>query len=488
MAKKIAATLNLTQALEDFHNSVVKLLEITELDQWNGESLRQREAKIREAALILGGQCIALLIYQLSQLKEVQETALAQTNGWWRSQTQKHGTTPRQILTMGNVSLTLQLPYVVERRKKPQKKKTAPHQGFCPFLRWLALEKGVTALVWSTVAEYGTMRSSFATAQLTLKDWGIDLTGARIQRLTYRFCQEGLSRRRSKVFHLGQGDLKREEVLKGQRVVISVDGGRRRLIFYKSGKRNPKTQRRRYNAEWKEPKLLTIYTVDEQGKKIKTKEIPLTNDGTFGNSKEFLKILEMHLVRLGIAQAQEILFIADGQGWMWKEIPPLLKRLGCPLEHTHYLQDFYHVTEHLAAFAEAAFTDKKEQNKWFKQARSWLKTGQVSTLLSDMKRLRKPTRKQRRSRLTLEINCLTKIWSAGRLNYPQIAALKLPLGSGAIESLIRQVVNLRLKGNGKYWLPDKAESLLHARCQWIAGTWDSFCEAILTARIYPVAA
>ncbi len=103
-----------------------------------------------------------------------------------------------------------------------------------------------------------------------------------------------------------------------------------------------------------------------------------------------------------------------------------------------------------------------------------------------MKRLRKPTRKQRRSKLTQEINCLTKIWTAGRLNYPQIDALKLPLGSGAIESLIRQVVNLRLKGNGKYWLPEQAESVLHARCQWIAGAWDSFSEEILTARIYPV--
>ena len=258
MAKKIAATLNLTQALEDFHSTVMQLLEIAEVEQWNGETLRQRELKIREAALILGGQCIALLIYQLSQLKEVQETALAQTKGWWRSSSQKHGTTPRQILTMGNVSLRLKLPYVVERRKKPQKKKTSRHQGFCPFLRWLALEKGVTPLVWSTVAEYGTMRSSFATAQITLKDWGLDLSGARIQRLTYRFCQEGLSRRRSQVFHLQQGDLKREEILKGQRVVISVDGGRTRLIFDQRGKRNPQSQRRPYNAEWKEPKLLTI--------------------------------------------------------------------------------------------------------------------------------------------------------------------------------------------------------------------------------------
>jgi hypothetical protein len=36
------------------------------------------------------------------------------------------------------------------------------------------------------------------------------------------------------------------------------------------------------------------------------------------------------------------------------------------------------------------------------------------------------------------------------LNYAKIAALKLPIGSGAIESLVRQVVNLRMKGNGKF--------------------------------------
>lgn len=34
--------------------------------------------------------------------------------------------------------------------------------------------------------------------------------------------------------------------------------------------------------------------------------------------------------------------------------------------------------------------------------------------------------------------------------------MKMPIGSGAIESLIRQVVNLRLKGNGKFWLQGNA--------------------------------
>jgi hypothetical protein len=63
--------------------------------------------------------------------------------------------------------------------------------------------------------------------------------------------------------------------------------------------------------------------------------------------------------------------------------------------------------------------------------------------------------------------------------------MKLPIGSGAIESLIRQVVNMRLKGNGKFWLPENAELILHGRCQWAAGQWKQFSQRILTSGITP---
>ncbi len=355
MNKNQIATLNLTQSLRDFETTVKPLLELGEIEQWDGRAFRDRERKIREAALILAGQCIVLLLFQLSQWQKAQERAIKQTQGWWRKKTGKNGSKNWEILTVGNVSVTLNLPYVVERSRKARKKKKPRNQGFCPFLRWLGMEKGVTPLVWSTIAEYGAMRSSFATALLTLKDWGIEVSVKRIQHLTYRFCQVGLSRRRSKVFHLLQGDLPSGEVLKGQRVVISVDGGRTRLIFYQRGKPNPKTNRRKYKGEWKEPKLLTIYAINDQGEKIKTGEIPITNDGTFADSKELLKILEMYLVSLGISQAKEVLLLADGSHWIWKDIPPLLERLGCPPDRTHYLQDFYHVTEHLSNGSRSGF-------------------------------------------------------------------------------------------------------------------------------------
>ena len=54
------------------------------------------------------------------------------------------------------------------------------------------------------------------------------------------------------------------------------------------------------------------------------------------------------------------------------------------------------------------------------------------------------------------------------MNYAEVLARKLPIGSRAIESLIRQVVNLRMKGNSKFWLKENAEIILHLRSQWIA--------------------
>ncbi|MFQ5616828.1 MAG: ISLre2 family transposase, partial [Anaerolineales bacterium] len=72
-----------------------------------------------------------------------------------------------------------------------------------------------------------------------------------------------------------------------------------------------------------------------------------------------------------------------------------------------------------------------------------------------------------------------------RLAYRRFRLRKLPIGSGAVESLIRQVVNLRLKGAGKFWLLETAEAFLHARCQWAAQHWDNYCNAVLTFGLAP---
>ncbi len=468
MKKNIYATLDLIKSLDIFKENVTKVLELTNIAELDGVTLKEKEEKIREQALILAGQCIAILLYNLSQSQEVLLHSVTQTQGWWHPRTRRHGYKKRQILTIGNVEVTLKLPYVVERRNERKGKRKSLHQGFYPFLRWLGMEEGLTPLVWSTIAKYGTISSSFETARSTLIDWGINISLKRIERLTYHFGKVGLSQRQSKLFNLKIGNLPTGKVLKDLRVVIAVDGGRTRIRINKKGRRNSQTNRHGFTGEWIEPKLLTIYAVDAQGKKIKTGEIPVTNDGTYENYQFFLEILKMHLVDLGISHAQEVLLIADGAEWIWKHIPPLLESLGLTNE-IYQLIDFYHVTEHLQLFASAAFTQDAERKKWMKTAKKYLKKGKITTLIEEMTSLTHQASEESRKIMTAQINYLTKADSVCRLNYAKVSAKQMPIGSGAVESLIRQVVNLRLKGNGKFWLKNNA--LNHLTCSLSMGGW-----------------
>ncbi|MDJ0746400.1 MAG: ISLre2 family transposase [Xenococcaceae cyanobacterium MO_167.B27] len=443
---KIFANFNLNQSLKDFQVNVTQVLELNNVAGWNGITILEREEKIRKAALILAGQCIGILLMQLSKSTEAKEKAIECTKGWWRKKTKKNGCKNWQILTVGNVIINLKLPYVVEIKTRKDYQRKPRGQGFCPFLRWLGMESGVTPYVWSNIAKYGTIMNSFEIAKQTLKDWGVKISDERLYRLTYKFGIEGLSIRQSKINALKRDRLETGSSLKDKRVIISVDGGRTRVRNYDQKKINPKTKRKKYTGEWIEPKLLTIYTVDATGKKIKNGEVPVINDGTYGNYKKLLSILEMYLVSLGINEAQQILLIADGADWIWQHIPPLLNRLGCG-DKTSYLVDFYHATEHLQDFADAAFSQEKEKIAWFKAARKDLKIGKVDQLIEQMKQVRKSSRGSRRKIMTNQINYFDKRRNKGLLNYDKISQFNLPIGSGAVESLIRQAVNLRLKGN-----------------------------------------
>jgi hypothetical protein len=59
-----------------------------------------------------------------------------------------------------------------------------------------------------------------------------------------------------------------------------------------------------------------------------------------------------------------------------------------------------------------------------------------------------------------------------RMGYAKLIAMKLPIGSGAIESTVRRVVNLRLKGPSLFWCRANAEAILLLRSYYKAGRWN----------------
>ena len=117
--------------------------------------------------------------------------------------------------------------------------------------------------------------------------------------------------------------------LAGRRVAAMIDGGRTRVrtvIRKQKGKGKGKKQRRRYKAEWREPKLLIIFEIDDQGR-MKKGTRPWI-DGTFAGPDEAMELLAFHLHRLGAAQAEVVVFVADGAPWVWERLDWVERRVG----------------------------------------------------------------------------------------------------------------------------------------------------------------
>ena len=58
-----------------------------------------------------------------------------------------------------------------------------------------------------------------------------------------------------------------------------------------------------------------------------------------------------------------------------------------------------------------------------------------------------------------------------RLRFNTARRRRLPMGSGPMESAIRRVVNLRLKGAGIFWHESNADAMLLLRSYYKAGRW-----------------
>ena len=255
------------------------------------------------------------------------------------------------------------------------------------------------------------------------------------------------------------------DTVAGRRVVISSDGGRLRL---RETKRGPKTKkgRRRYTGAWREPKVLIIYVVDAEGKR-EASFAPVI-DATLQGPDAVFALLRTYLQRLEITQADQVLFIADGAPWIWKRVPLLVQALGLTAERVHALLDFYHAVQRLGQVA-ALRKDwsAKARTRWRTRQRHLLLQGEVEQVMAAVRVI---CRGRNSKAIRAQRNYFIK--NQSRMVYAKLMAMKLPIGSGAIESTVRRVVNLRLKGPSIFWCRASAEAILLLRSYYKAGRWN----------------
>ncbi len=136
--------------------------------------------------------------------------------------------------------------------------------------------------------------------------------------------------------------------------------------------------------------------------------------------------------------------------------------------------DVYHAAENINKGINALGQEPGD-NKQFQELRTKLRDGnwkEVSDTLQKALDLSQDNPRLDRDEVVRVINYIRQHGEAGHLDYPKFSLMGLPMVSGAIESAIRRVVNLRMKNNGTFWRVSKAECILVLRSSILSGRWD----------------
>ena len=258
----------------------------------------------------------------------------------------------------------------------------------------------------------------------------------------------------------------------GKRVVVSLDGGRVRV---RRKKRGPKTKkgRNRFHTDWKEPKLLILYVVGDDGRPSQT-WAPII-DGTLRGPEAVFALLLSYARQIGLNAADKVLFIADGAPWIWQRIQRLIAALGLSPTQVLGLIDFYHAAKQLSDAVKLRRWSATQRTRWLNRTRGLLKRARVDEVITALREL---CRGRTAGKIRTHLNYFLK--NRHRFAYTTMVGLGLPRGSGAVESAIRRVINLRIKGASIYWLPESVDAILLLRSFYKSGRWNCLQRMAMT--------
>lgn len=347
------------------------------------------------------------------------------------------------------------------------------HAGLYPELAALGLGKGCSPALQYKVARLVALCPSIAAAHRELRREGIRLDKKAVRRIAEQLGEQLLELRRRELFAWRAGWAEPGTEFAGRRVAVQVDGGRMRLRENKKrSKPRKKGRRGKFDTPWREPKALIIFEFDRQGKMIKKERQPLI-DGTLLGPDHLAELVAFHLHRLGVAKAEQVVFIADGARWIWDRLGWIEQRAGLDPSKTVHVLDFCHAAHHISLALSHLGYSHALRRKRYVELRRLLHDSRYEELVAKLTQRAQALCLAENHDVWTEIRYLESHGSQGHLRYRTFRRRGFPSGSGAIESTIRRVINLRLKSNAMYWLAENAEGIFALRALLLCERWET---------------
>ena len=162
-----------------------------------------------------------------------------------------------------------------------------------------------------------------------------------------------------------------------------------------------------------------------------------------------------------------LVFISDGATWIrnWIEdaFPDAVSIL-----------DYFHAVEHLHQFIDSYFKEKEVAEKWAEKQKELLLNSNVKEVINNIEKLAPQSEAAKKLISYYQAN-------GSRMDYKKYKQIGCGIiGSGAIESAHRTVIQKRMKQSGQRWSSNGAQNMLNLRVTYMNEKWDNVIQLVKT--------
>jgi hypothetical protein len=264
-----------------------------------------------------------------------------------------------------------------------------------------------------------------------------------------------------KVFEQGQEIESQDEVVGTMGVSIDATKVREKL-----GEELTHGGKKKYEIGFRDAKIATVSKVlwDKENKEAKCESSSYVSG--IEHADAFFKRIWVEMNRrCSDLDAMRIVFLGDGAEWIWNRVGDLSNR------YSVEVLDIYHACEHLSDLCKALYGEQSEEfwqhyHKW----RKMFKKGKVEKVLKELREIRDAQGKSSvRNYLQGQISYFEQ--NKDRMHYDRYIKMKLPIGSGTVESACKNVIGGRMKQGGMTWSESGAAGMLQIRVSQKSGRY-----------------
>jgi hypothetical protein len=297
--------------------------------------------------------------------------------------------------------------------------------------------RGCSRRLQRALVDFGAEESFARAAQRVREHYGVEVSAGVVRKATYKHARVCAA--------LPQA----ATPVKAARLITEMDGSMIPIVQTPDG--SVPDRRKKRKVLWRESRLCLALP---QGSASPVYGV------TLGSARVAGELWRQTAIEAGLGPQTQVHGVGDGAPWIVEEFQTHFGMQGA------YLLDFYHVSQYLAAAAPSG----GQTRPWLHRQQEHLRRNRLRPVLQSLRRRLEapaaPDQPVRAAHRYLQER-------RAHLDYKRALAQQLPIGSGAIESSHRHVVQKRLKIAGAWWKETNAEAMLNLRACRANSRWES---------------